>query len=160
MSIAIKPAPVRKTVHVKVEPRRAFEVFTGRMQAWWPPEHSLQVGKTRQEVVVEPREGGRWYERATDGSECNWGHVMAWEPPGRVLLAWQIDAQWRFDPDFVTEVEIRFIADGTGATRVELEHRHLERYGEAAEAMRTAFDSTDGWTTGLTRFAALANAEG
>jgi activator of Hsp90 ATPase-like protein len=160
MTIAIKPAPVRKTVHVKVEAPRAFEVFTSRMHAWWPLDHSLLGGKPRQDVVVEPHQGGRWYERAVDGSECTWGYVIAWEPPARVLLAWQLDGQWKFNPDFVTEVEIRFIAEGAAATRVELEHRNLERYGEAAEAVRAALDSADGWSTGLGRFAALANAEG
>jgi hypothetical protein len=160
MNLAIKPAPVRKTVHVKVAPRRAFEVFTGRMHAWWPRSHSLLGGKARQDVVVEPRPGGPWYERATDGSECTWGHVMAWEPPSRVLLAWQVDAQWKFDPDLITEVEIRFLAEGAGATRVELEHRNLERYGEAAEKIRATFDSPEGWSTGLASFVALANAEG
>ncbi len=117
MNLTIKPAPVRKRLHVNTTPERAFAVFTARMHAWWPLDHSLLQGKPRQDVIIEPRSGGRWFERATDGSECTWGRVLAWEPPGRVLLAWQIDATWRFDPDFVTEVEIRFIPEG-GATRV------------------------------------------
>ncbi|HLN08677.1 MAG TPA: ATPase, partial [Xanthobacteraceae bacterium] len=104
MNVAMKPAPIRKTVQVQVDPRRAFEVFTGRMHAWWPREHSLLGGKPRQDVVVEPRQGGRWFETATDGSECTWGHVITWEPPSRVLLAWQLDGQWKFNPDFLTEV--------------------------------------------------------
>lgn len=157
MNLTIKPAPVRKRLHVNTTPERAFAVFTARMHAWWPLDHSLLQGKPRQDVIIEPRSGGRWFERATDGSECTWGRVLAWEPPGRVLLAWQIDATWRFDPDFVTEVEIRFIPEG-GATRVELEHRNLERYGDAAETMRATFNSPNGWSTGLERFAAAANA--
>jgi hypothetical protein len=157
MNVTIKPAPVRKRIHVKTTPERAFAVFTARMHAWWPLDHSL-LGKPREDVVVEPRAGGRWFERATDGSECTWGHVLAWEPPARVLLAWQLDGTWRFNPDFVTEVEIRFIAEGAEATRVELEHRNIERYGDAAEAIRTTLDSPDGWSGGLERFAAAASA--
>ena len=157
MNITIKPAPIRKSLRVMTKPERAFQVFTARMHAWWPPEHSLLAGKPREDVIVEQRPGGRWYERATDGSECNWGHVIAWEPPDRVLLAWQLDGTWSFNPDFLTEVEIRFIADGPDATRVELEHRNIERYGDQAETVRASLDSPDGWSTGLARFAALAN---
>ena len=104
---------------------------------------------------MEPRAGGRWYERGEDGSECQWGRVLSWEPPARVVLAWQINAQWQYDPDFETEVEIKFIADGTG-TRVELEHRDLERYGEQAETMRATFDSDGGWNGLLAAFAGVA----
>ena len=85
--------------------------------------------------VVEPRAGGRWYELGEDGSECDWGKVLVWEPPARVVFAWQLTADWKYNSDFVTEVEVRFIPEGW-ATRVELEHRNLERYGEQAEAVR------------------------
>ena len=102
---------------------------------------------------MEPRVGGRWFERGEDGSECEWGRVLAWEPPARLVLAWQVDAQWRFDPDFITEVEVRFIPEGD-ATRVELEHRNIERFGAQAEATRSALDSPDGWSGLLERFAA------
>lgn len=154
---AIQPAPVRKTIHVRTTPDRAFDVFTRNMTRWWPRTHSIAASPLA-EVVVEPQVGGRWFERGEDGSECDWGRVLAWEPPGRLMLAWQIDPQWRFNPDLVTEVELRFTADGEG-TRVELEHRNLERMGEHAEAARAAYDSENGWSGLLDGFAAAADAD-
>lgn len=105
------------------------------------------------DVVIEPRVGGRWYEVGVDGSECDWGRVLAYEPPHRIVLAWQLDAQWRYDPELVTEVEVRFSAV-EGGTLVELEHRNLERYGAAAEQVRSAIDSDGGWPRELRLFAA------
>ncbi len=157
MTLTITPAPVRKIIHVKAAPARAFEVFTAGMTRWHNPNHSIGSSPLK-EVVVEPRTGGRWYERGEDGSECDWGRVLAWEPPTRLLLTWQIDGQWRFNPDLITEVEVRFIPDGPGATRVEFEHRNIERYGEQAEAVRAALDSEDGWSGSLEKFAAIAAA--
>jgi uncharacterized protein YndB with AHSA1/START domain len=93
----------------------------------------------------EPKAGGRWYERCVDGSECDIGKVLVWEPPARLVLGWQLTADWKFDPGLITEVEVRFIADGANATRVELEHRDLERYGERADAYRAIIDSSEGW---------------
>ena len=156
MPRTIIPAPVRRSVRVKAAPARAFDVFTGGIGRWWPHAHSINKGTTQQDVIIEPRVGGRWYERGEDGSECQWGRVLAWEPPARVLLAWQINGQWQYDPDFETEVEITFIPDGTG-TRVEVEHRNLERYGEQAETMRAAYDSPEGWNGLLASFASLAD---
>ena len=156
MSRTITPASVRKSIQVAVKPERAFEVFTARMGRWWRPDHSL-IATPRENVIIEPRPGGRWFERGHDGSECNWGHVIAWEPPHRVLLAWQIDGTWHFNPDLVTEVEIRFIPEGADATRVELEHRYLERFVAHAQAVRHALDSSDGWGGALGPYAALAN---
>jgi uncharacterized protein YndB with AHSA1/START domain len=97
--------------------------------------------------------GGRWFERGEDGSECDWGKVLAWEPPDRIVLAWQIDAQWRFDVNLVTEVEVRFIPEGQ-TTRVELEHRNIERLGAQADEARAALDSSGGWSGLLERYAA------
>jgi uncharacterized protein YndB with AHSA1/START domain len=154
MSPTITPAPIRKQVRVKAPPARAFEIFTAGMDRWWLKTHSISATKSPiKDIVMEPREGGRWYERGEDGSECQWGKVLAWEPPVRVLLAWQISSQWQFDPNLVTEVEIRFTPDGTG-TKVELEHRHLERLGDAAETMRQAFER--GWGALLEEFATKA----
>ena len=102
--------------------------------------------------MIEPQAGGRWYEQGEDGSKCDWGRVLVWEPPLRLVLAWQINAQWQFDPGVTTEVEVRFIAEGA-TTRVELEHRHLERLGDRAEALRAAFDSPDGWAGVLQAYA-------
>ncbi|MDF2809974.1 MAG: hypothetical protein K0S56_1005 [Microvirga sp.] len=148
----VTPAPVRKSIIVKAEAVRAFEVFTAGMGRWWPGSHSIGSSPMKA-AVIEPRVGGRWFERGEDGSECDWGRVLAWEPPSRVVLAWQIDAAWRFDPTLVTEVEVRFIPEGN-ATRVELEHRDIERFGDQAEAARGALDSPGGWSGLLERFAA------
>jgi uncharacterized protein YndB with AHSA1/START domain len=138
--------PVRKTIHVQATPARAFEVFTSGMGRWWLPTHSISRTKTAiAAVVIEPRVGGRWYERGTDGSECDWGRVLVWAPPSRLVLAWQIDAQWNFDPALITEVEVRFDAQASGTTEVNLEHRYLERCGDAAVGLRTALASPGGW---------------
>jgi uncharacterized protein YndB with AHSA1/START domain len=148
--ISIKPAPVRRSVHVNAPPAKAFEVFTAGMTRWWLPSHKL--GKSAlKEVVMEPHEGGRWYERSEDGSECNWGKVLVWEPPGRLVLAWQISANWVYEPCLVTEVEVRFIEDG-GGTRVELEHRDLDRYGAQEAQQRATFESPAGWSGLLAAF--------
>ncbi|MEX2129086.1 MAG: SRPBCC family protein [Xanthobacteraceae bacterium] len=154
MTSTITIAPVRKTIRVKAPQERAFEVFTVGMGRWWARQYSINKSPIK-DIVVEPRAGGRWFERGEDGSECQWGKVLAWEPPGRLLLAWQIAANWQFDPSIVTELEIRFIADGTG-TLVELEHRNLERLGAAAEEFRHAFDSPQGWAGLLETFARQA----
>lgn len=151
-------APVRKQIIVEATQERAFRVFTEQVDRWWPRSH--HIGKSPlKKAVLEPRLGGRWYSTCEDGSECSVGKVLAWEPPGRVLLAWQITAQWTFDPAFMTEVEVIFIADGPTRTRVELEHRNLERYGEGASAVRTSIDAPGGWGLILSEFARVA-AEG
>ena len=159
MTRTVVPAPVRKTVEVGAPPERAFAFFTARMGRWWRPEHSLLGDRVRADVVVEPRVGGRWYERATDGAECDWGKVLEWEPPGRVVLAWQLNANWRYDPDLVTELEVRFVAVEAARTRVELEHRKLENFGPRAEEIRALLDSYDAWQGAIDRFAALADIE-
>ena len=148
----ISPAPVRRSVKVNAAPQKAFDVFTSGMGKWWPKQHSLNSKSPQQDVIVEPHAGGRWYERSEDGSECEWGRVLTWEPPARVVLAWQINGNWQYDREFETEVEVRFIADGSG-TRVELEHRNLERFGDKADEVRAAFDSPEGWNGGLQLFA-------
>jgi hypothetical protein len=157
MPATTKIPPIRKTIRVAVPAKRAFEVFTVQMHRWWPPAHSI-LKAPRAGITVEPRVGGRWYERATDGSECTWGKVVSWNPPDGIVLTWQLTAEFAYDPEFVTEVEIRFTPDGTNATRVDLEHRHLERYGEKAEAIRPMLDSPEGWGSCLTNFAAAAEA--
>lgn len=135
---------IRKTVRVKASQQIAFQVFTQKMTAWWPGQNHL--GKVElKEALLEGRAGGRWFERGVDGTECDWGKVLAWEPPQRVLLDWQIDAQWKFDPAFHTEVEVRFIAEGPKQTRVELEHRNLERFGTAKDALKAALAGEGGW---------------
>ncbi|MCI2418765.1 SRPBCC family protein [Saccharopolyspora sp. K220] len=146
---------VRRSVTVPLSPEPTFELFTARMTEFWPAEHSIGAADLA-EVVVEPRVGGRWFERGVDGSECDWGRVAVWEPPRGVVLLWQISAQWQFDPDLETEVEVTFTEVSPGRTRLDLRHRHLERYGDQAEAFRAIFDSPGGWEDTLARFAALA----
>jgi uncharacterized protein YndB with AHSA1/START domain len=158
MTAAIVPAPVRKTITVKAPPQRAFAVFTAGMSRWWPPTHSINTAPMKQ-AIVEPRVGGRWFERGADGSECDWGRVLVWEPPHHLVLAWQIDGQWKFDAGLVTEVELRFIAEGSDSTRIELEHRHLERYGAVADKTRATLDSPGGWGGLLERLAAAITSE-
>jgi len=150
----IKPAPVRRSVFVKASPEHAFEVFTSGFDRWWPKSHS--VGSSPQKAsVMELKAGGRWYEVGEDGTETQWGEVMTFEPPRRVVLIWRIGADWKCDPDLHTEVEVRFTPEGEGV-RVDLEHRNLEAYGERAEQVKAAIDSPDGWNGLLKIFAAEA----
>jgi uncharacterized protein YndB with AHSA1/START domain len=142
--------PVRKRIRVNAAPTRAFEIFTAGMRRWWRRDYSINRSPIK-DIVMEPHAGGRWFERGEDGSECQWGKVLAWEPPGRLLLAWQITGEWQFDPSLITEVEVRFTADGAG-TLVELEHR-LEGYGAAAAQMRELFDGSKAWMGLLESFA-------
>jgi len=147
---------VRKVVNVNAPPAVAWRVFTEQMRIWWPLA-THKIGKTAAvDAVVEPRVGGRWYERGDDGSTCDWGRVLAWEPPARLVLSWEITADWKHDPDLRTEVEVRFIPDGDG-TRVELEHRRLDLYGARRDEMRGIFDSAGGWSGILERFSARAS---
>lgn len=139
---------VRQTITVPAPPERAFRVFAEQFGLWWPREYS--IGKVEvADFVIEPWAGGRWYEVGVDGTECDTGLVIAYEPPDRLVLAWHLDGEWRFDPDpaHASEVEVRFIADGggDGGTRVELVHRHFERHGAGAPAVRAAVESTGGW---------------
>ena len=146
---------VKKSVLVQASRDVAFRVFTERMALWWSAEH--HIGKAELEtIILEPRVSGRWAERGADGSECDWGRVLAWEPPSRVVLAWQLDAAFQYDPSFETEVEIRFVAEGERRTRVELEHKNLERFGDARERVIASFESKDGWQLGLDRLASAA----
>jgi uncharacterized protein YndB with AHSA1/START domain len=154
MSLAIKPAPVRKTLTVATSPSRAFEVFTAGFDRWWPRSHSIGESPLKT-AVIEPRLGGRWFGLLENGTESEWGDVLAWEPPRRLMLAWRIGANWQYDPELLTEVEITFTPEGEG-TRVDFEHRHLERMGEGAEAVRASFESEGGWTGLLKMFATEA----
>jgi len=147
---------VRKSVTVHAPQAVAFEVFTARMASWWPMA-SDHVGLSEcADVVVEPRVGGRWFERGVDGVESPWGEVLAWQPSCRVLLAWRLNAQWRFDPAFLNEIEIRFGAVDAATTRVELEHRGLEAFGAQAAQMRDVLGSANGWGGMLDQYAAVA----
>jgi uncharacterized protein YndB with AHSA1/START domain len=146
--------PICKTVSVQATAARAFEVFTAGMARWWLSSNSINPTKSPiARIVIEPKKGGRWYERSADGSECDWGHVLVWEPPTHIVLAWQIDAQWQFNPTLITEVEVRFQAQASGSTEVTLEHRQLERFGAASTSMRAALSSLGGWSGLLDRYA-------
>jgi uncharacterized protein YndB with AHSA1/START domain len=149
---------VRKSVTVNAPIEKAFTVFTQGMPGWWPGTHHLGGDTELKEAVLEGKEGGRWYEIGVDGSECDWGRVLTWEPPTRLVLAWQIDATWHFDAQLLTEVEVRFVPEGPDRTRVELEHRDLDRFGDAQEQIRAAFDSPGGWPGLLEKFAQAAAA--
>jgi uncharacterized protein YndB with AHSA1/START domain len=148
---------VKKSVVVEASREIAFKVFTEKMALWWPADH--HIGKSQlAAIVLEPRVNGRWAERGVDGVECSWGRVLAFEAPTRIVLAWQLDAKFQFNPDFETEVEITFTAESEKQTRVTLEHKHLERYGEMEARVREAFESPNGWSLSLGRFAdAVAN---
>jgi uncharacterized protein YndB with AHSA1/START domain len=144
--------PVIKSIRVQATPGRAFEVFTAGMSRWWLRTHSINPTKAAIDaVIIEPEVGGRWYERGADGSECDWGRVLVWEPPSRLVLAWHINAKFAFDPSFSTEVEIRFEPHASGMTEVTLEHRKLERYADAAAALQGALGG--GWSALLDQFA-------
>ena len=148
---------VRRSVTVNAAPERAFEVFTAGFSSWWPLE-SHHIGEADcAEAIIEPRAGGRWFERGVDGSECDWGRVLAWEPPGRLVLAWQISAEWQHDASLLTEVEVRFTSEN-GGTRVDLEHRLLRNFGAKGAEMRATFESPGGWTGMLAAFATRLSA--
>jgi uncharacterized protein YndB with AHSA1/START domain len=151
MSAQIRPAPVRKSIVVDASQDRAFDLFTSGIGGWWPKSH--KIGKADLDrPVIEPRSGGRWYELDVDGSECEIGKVALWEPPQRLILIWQLTPEFTYDPNLVTEVEVRFTPEA-GATRVDLEHRDLERMGDRAEAMRETVSGPGGWPALLQLFA-------
>jgi uncharacterized protein YndB with AHSA1/START domain len=149
---------VRQSVVVRAPLERAFDVFTAGMSTWWPMATHKIGTAPMVAAVIEPRTGGRWFERGDDGSECDWGRVLAWEPPHRVVLAWQLNADYGFDPDLHTEIEVRFTPEGADATRVELEHRGLDAYGARTLEMRDTFGSDGGWAGLLRRFAEVTAA--
>ncbi len=144
---------VSRSVLVPLPPDAAFELFTDRFGDWWP-KHSHHISEAgAADVVLDAREGGRWYERAEDGSECDWGHVREVDRPHRILLAWHLTPEWRFDPDpaKATEVEVFFDAE-EDQTRVTLEHRGFETHGEAGAAMRDSVASEGGWSSLLEQY--------
>jgi uncharacterized protein YndB with AHSA1/START domain len=159
MNRTIQIAPVRKTVVVKAEAQRAFEVFTAGIDRWWPKSHGIGNGPVLRSAI-EPRVGGRWYAQYGDGSEISNGHVRVWEPPSRVVFSWEISAEWKPEPDasVASEIEVRFIAEGPGLTRVEVEHRDFELMGaEGGEKMRKGVDG--GWPGLLQLYAQQVSAE-
>jgi uncharacterized protein YndB with AHSA1/START domain len=150
------PNAVRKVLQVAAPRAVAWRVFTEKMGTWWPLATHKIGGAKAVDAVIEPRVGGRWYERGEDGSTCDWGHVLTWEPPSLLVLSWEISADWRPDPSVKTEVEVRFVVEGEDGTRVELEHRRLDQYGERRDEMRAVFDTGGDWGRLLALFARAA----
>jgi uncharacterized protein YndB with AHSA1/START domain len=156
MTTKAQAAPVRTEIVVEAPVERAFSIFTEEFGSFKPPEHNL-LEVDIAETVFEPRVGGHLYDRGVDGSECRWARVLAYEPPDRVVFSWDIGPQWQIetDPEKTSEVEVRFISETPDRTRVELEHRKLERHGDGWEGIRDAVDSEGGWPLYLQRFAEL-----
>ena len=145
---------VRKSIFVQAPVSHVFKMLTKHLDSWWPRSHHIGESEAFT-AALEPRVGGRWYERGDNGKECDWGKVLVWEPPHRIVLSWDISAEWRHDQELQTEVEIRLVEASDG-TQLELEHRKLERYGDKSEAMRAIFDSPAGWSGTLASLAKAA----
>jgi uncharacterized protein YndB with AHSA1/START domain len=147
---------VRKQIVVSAPIAHAFMIFTERFGDFKPPEHNLLAAPIAK-TVFEPRVGGHIYDQAEDGSECHWARILVYEPPDRVVFSWDISPQWQIetDPEFTSEVEVRFVAESTKSTRVELEHRYLERHGPGWETVLDGVDADEGWPLYLARYAAL-----
>jgi len=145
---------VRREVTVDAPIERAFEAFTAQFGDFKPKEHNL-LGAPIVETTFEPRVGGHIFDRAEDGSECRWARVLAYEPPHRVVFSWDISPFWQLETDEAnaSEVEVRFIAESADRTRVELEHRHLDRHGPGWEGVRDGIAEEGGWPTYLERYA-------
>ena len=145
---------VRSSIVVDAPVEKAFSVFTEGIGTWFPSEYNI-LGVDIAERVFEPRVGGDIYDRGVDGSECRWGRVLAYEPPDRVVFGWRLSPSFAVesDDDRTSEVEVRFVPEAQGGTRVELEHRHLERHGEDWEQARASLGGEGGWGFCLQRFA-------
>jgi uncharacterized protein YndB with AHSA1/START domain len=154
MSTQAAETSVRTQVVVEAPIERAFRVFTEDFGSFKPPEHNMLAVEIA-ETVFEPRVGGHLYDRGVDGSECRWARVLAYEPPNRVVISWDISPQWQIEPDpeKTSEVEVRFVSEAPGRTRVELEHRNLDRHGPGWEPERDAVGGEGGWPLYLRRFA-------
>jgi uncharacterized protein YndB with AHSA1/START domain len=162
MSSHTQAASTAVTTSIVVEApiERAFQTFTEDFGAFKPPEHNM-LGVEIAETVFEPHVGGHLYDRGVDGSECRWARILAYEPPHRVVFSWDLDPRWQVetDPDRTSEVEVRFIAETPERTRVQLEHRNLDRHGDGWEGVRGAIGSDQGWPLYLERYAALFSNE-
>jgi uncharacterized protein YndB with AHSA1/START domain len=153
MTTGKQDVAVRAEIEVDVPVEHAFAAFTDRTVTWKPPEHNL-LGVAIAETIFEAHEGGYLLDRGVDGSECRWARVLAFEPPTRVVLSWLISPRWEIEADGaqMSEVEVRFIAETPDRTRVEIDHRHLDRHGDGWEALRDAVRAPEGWPLYLQRF--------
>ena len=147
---------IRTAIVVKAPIERAFRVFTEDFDQVKPREHNM-LGVDIAETVFEPRAGGRVFDRGVDGSEFHWARVLVFEPPNRLVVSWDLSPQWQIESDHekTSEVEVRFIAESAERTRVELEHRNLDRHGDGWEGVRAAIAGEDGWPLYLKRYGAL-----
>jgi uncharacterized protein YndB with AHSA1/START domain len=152
---------IRHSIEIAAPVEKAFRVFTQDFGRFKPPEHNLLEVEIA-ETVFEDRVGGHVYDRGVDGSECRWARILLYQPPHRLVISWDISPYWQIEsnPDKTSEVEVRFIAEAPGRTRVELEHRYLDRHGEGWEGVREGVDGDQGWPLYLERFAALLVEEG
>lgn len=151
---------IRKSITVKAGAERAFRVFTDGIDTWWPRTHHIGSSPMKK-TILEGRAGGRCYSEQVDGSECDWGKVLEWDPPRRFVFAWQVTTMWKFEPDLAksSEVEVTFTPQRDGSTRVDLEHRHFDRHGEGWEKMKSDIASPGGWGGMLEMFASKAGEE-
>ena len=156
MTTQAQATSVRTEIVVDAPIERAFAVFTEQFDRIKPRDHNL-LGVDIAETVFERRVGGSIYDRGVDGSECRWARVLAYEPPERVVFSWDIGPTWQLesDPDNASEVEVRFVADTPGRTRVELEHRNLDRHGDSWEGLRDGVAAPEGWSLYLQRYGDL-----
>ena len=156
MTTQAQDTSVRTEVTVDAPTERAFRLLTERFDRIKPREHNM-LGVDIAESVFEQSVGGRVFDRGVDGTECQWGRVLAYEPPDRIVFSWDINPQWQIESDLdrTSEVEVRFVADGPGRTRVELEHRNLDRHGDGWEGTREGVSGDQGWPLYLDRFAAV-----
>ena len=161
MTSQAQDTTVRTGIVVNAPAERAFKLFTEQFDRIKPREHNM-LGCEIAASVFEPQVGGRVYDRGVDGSECQWGRVLAYEPPTRVVFSWDISPMWQIETDLdkASEVEVRFVAEGPDRTRVELEHRHLDRHGDGWEGMREGVAGDQGWPLYLDRFAAAVAGTG
>ncbi len=154
MTTSAATTPVRLQIVVDAPIERAFHVFTDDFGSFKPRDHNL-LSVPIAETVLEPRVGGHIYDRGEDGSECRWATLLAYDPPNRVVFSWNISPQWQLEKEASkrSEVEVRFIAEASARTRVELEHRHIERHGDGWEGVREGVAGEGGWPLYLQRYA-------
>jgi uncharacterized protein YndB with AHSA1/START domain len=159
MTTMAEETAIRTDIVVEAPQERAFRVFTQQFDKIKPREHNM-LGVDIAESVFEPRAGGRVYDRGVDGSECQWGRVLAYDPPERIVFTWDITPHWQLESDLskTSEVELRFVAETPERTRVELEHRHLDRHGPGWQAVLDGVDGDEGWPLYLSRYADLVTA--
>jgi uncharacterized protein YndB with AHSA1/START domain len=143
---AAQNAVIKRTLHLEVPIEKAFQVFTERMGLWWPASHHVG-GTPFKDILIDKKKGGRWYEINVEGLECIWGTVLVYEPPKKVVLSWHLQPDWSFNADLAraSEVALEFQAEGPEMTRVEFEHRHLDRHGLGWEKMREQVGADGGW---------------